>query len=138
MEGALPEGFCDLPADRSGDDRSDRCGSIRPARPGPTAMGRPSAGAAGKPRRGAPRGGPGGLRALTHPRPGAYFWRGLVMAAGYSLAWLAGVLGTGRRDGARQPESAADVALLAEQAKGSPPGSRGLAFPPFLGGAATP
>jgi len=85
-----------------------------------------------------PRTCPDGLWAMTHPMPGAYFWHGLVMTAGYSLAWLAGVLGTGRRDGARQPEGAADVALLAEQAKGSPPGSRGLLFLPFLDGAATP
>ncbi|MBI3975416.1 MAG: xylulokinase [Armatimonadetes bacterium] len=85
-----------------------------------------------------PRTCPDGLWAMTHPMPGAYFWHGLVMTAGYSLAWLAGVLGTGRYDRTQQPEGAAAVALLAEQAKGSPPGSRGLLFLPFLDGAATP
>lgn len=81
---------------------------------------------------------PEGVWAMTHPMPGAYFWHGLVMTAGYSLAWLAGVLRAGQHDGPEPQDAPVDVGVLAEQAKASPPGSRGLLFLPYLDGAATP
>jgi xylulokinase len=75
---------------------------------------------------GQPRSAPEGVWAMTAPIPGGYFWHGLVMTAGHCLSWFGDVIGE------------SDIGELAEEAKASPLGSRGLVFLPFLDGAATP
>lgn len=70
---------------------------------------------------------PPGAWAMTHPMPGAYFWHGLVMTAGYALTWLSDLVASG-----------SDVGRLIDLARGSPPGSRGLLFLPYLDGVASP
>ncbi|MDQ7848879.1 MAG: xylulokinase [Armatimonadota bacterium] len=85
---------------------------------------------------GQPSAAPQGIWAMTAPVPGGYFWHGLVMTAGYCLTWLGEVLSRTQK-GTRE-DTASDIGTLAAEAEGSPPGSRGLLFLPFLDGAATP
>lgn len=68
---------------------------------------------------------------ISHAEPGLSIWLGLVMSGGLSLAWLHRLLSSWRDTPLKFEDM---VAFSAEV----PPGARGLAFAPFLEGAATP
>jgi len=70
-------------------------------------------------------------------RPGKYFWHGLVMTGGHSLAWFLDNFGETEKAKASSQKGNAYDLLLDEAAKVSA-GSGGLIFLPFLDGAATP
>lgn len=74
---------------------------------------------------------------MLHPIPGRYFWHGMVMNAGDSLAFFRRTLGQVEEHAGRMLGMDA-FDLLTAQAADSPPGSRGLVYLPFLNGAATP
>lgn len=74
---------------------------------------------------------------MVHAVPGRYFWHGMVMNAGDSLAFFRRALGQLEEEAGRMLGTDA-FDLLTLQAADSPPGSRGLVYLPFLNGAATP
>lgn len=66
---------------------------------------------------------------MAHPVPERELWLGLIMAGGFSIAWL-------RDLGLSDP--AGGFEALEALAAGAPPGADGLTFRPFLEGTATP
>jgi xylulokinase len=71
-----------------------------------------------------------GLWQIAHVPHDTVIWLGLVMSGGLSLAWLHRTLSIGPSQGSFES--------FVELADGVEPGARGLAFLPFLEGAATP
>lgn len=78
----------------------------------------------------------GGMMITNHAVPGRWEIEGLSNAAASSLRWFRDVVGTGQsQDAAGGPSAYQQLDALAA---GSPPGSKGLLYLPYLATAATP
>jgi xylulokinase len=77
------------------------------------------------------------VHTFNHSVPGKWYLMGVMLSAGLSLRWFRDEFGHMERQVAQQ--TGLDVyELLGREAAGSPPGSRGVVFLPYLNGERTP